>query len=406
MGVNLNANPAGWRFKALAWSVFASLVLIAVVWPVLLAHVRAGVLLDRLSGQRVTRLQRLVAGPVSVTAVQIPTATQPISAHLFRRARAAGGRGIVIVHGFSPIGDSYGELASAADNLAAGGFVVLTPTIPPLTHYLVTDEGMRMIGDSAVWLAKETGSPVTVIAISFSGGLALVTAIQPEYRSSFRQVICLAPYDDLRRITVFYLTGIEARPDGREGPKETSDPFALDVTALHFLDWLVPAADVAPIRGILQRSLLLRQTDSPPEPHMMDLLTPAQQQEARDILAAPDKLKIRMMDVMTAQRTDLAALSPHGQMAGLTVPVTVITGLNDPAIPTMETYWLAQDLPKRAVCKVYLSPLIQHVSLSTHARQTGLTRVRHWIDKLRLLHALAPAMAGADPHRLFPGCSM
>lgn len=405
LGTNLDASQTGRRFGALACGVAAGLVLVVVVWPVLLGHVRAAVLLDRLSGQRVTRLQHLVAGPVSVTAVQIPSATQPISAHLFRRARGRGGRGIVIVHGFSPIGDSYGELASAADNLAAGGFVVLTPTIPSLTHYLVIDEGMRMIGDSAAWLAKETGEPVTVIAISFSGGLALVTAIQPEYRASFRQVICLAPYDDLRRITVFYLTGKEARPDGQEAANEASDPFAVDVTALHFLDWLVPAPDIAPIAAVLQRSLMLRQTQSE-NPHLFDSLTPAQQREAVDILAATDTLKLRMMEAMNAQRRDLGALSPHGQMDSLTVPVTVITGLNDPAIPTLETVWLARDLPKRAVCTVYLSPLIQHVSLSTHARQTGLARVRHWIDKLRLVHALAPAMEGADPHRFFPGCSM
>ncbi|GAC1421816.1 MAG: hypothetical protein NVSMB62_17130 [Acidobacteriaceae bacterium] len=402
----MDADKAGRRFRALAGAVISGFVVfIVLVWPVLLGHLRAAILLDRLSGQRVIRLQRIVAGPVSVSVVQIPSATQPISGHLFKRARDSGGRGIVIVHGFSPIGDSYGELASAADNLAAGGFVVLTPTIPPLTHYLVTDEGMRMIGDSAVWLAKETGQPVTVIAISFSGGLALVTAIQPEYRNSFRQVICLAPYDDLRRITIFYLTGKEARPDGQEAPNEASDPFALDVTALHFLEWLVPAPDVAPIGAVLQRSLMLRQTQSQ-NPHLMDSLTPAQQQEAKDILAAPENLKVRLMDATIAQGASLSALSPHGQMASLTVPVTVITGLNDPAIPTMETEWLAQDLPKRAVCMVYLTPLIQHVSLSTHGQQTGLTRVRHWIDKLRLLHALAPAMEGADPHRLFPGCSM
>ena len=74
------------------------------------------------------------------------------------------GPGIVIVHGFSPVGDQYGDLANAADNLAGGGFVALTPTIPPLTHYVVSEEGMRMIGDSAVWLAKKTGGPVTVLA--------------------------------------------------------------------------------------------------------------------------------------------------------------------------------------------------------------------------------------------------
>ncbi len=383
-----------------------ALVSFVLVWPALLGHIRAGILLDRLSGQRVTRIQKLVSGPVAQTVVEIPSATQPIRAHLWQRKRGTIGRGIVIVHGFSPVGDEYGDMAEAADNLAGGGFVVLTPTIPPLTHYLVSDEGMRMIGDSAVWLAKKTGGPVTVLAISFSGGLALVTAVQPEYRGSLRQVIALSPYDDLRRIITFYLTGVEANPAGGEAPRLPSNPFAIDITALQFLNWLVPPGDVEPVRAVLQRSIMLRQKQNPPDPHLLDQLNPQQQQEARDIIAAPDTLKLRLADALSARRTDLGMLSPHGQLAGLTVPVTVISGENDPAIPPLEANWLAQDLPPHVVCKLYVSPVVRHVTLSTETQETGLARLRHWLDKLRLVHALARAMETADPHPLFPGCSV
>ncbi|MDP9040191.1 MAG: hypothetical protein M3O02_13130 [Acidobacteriota bacterium] len=398
------------RTRRRAWLVMAGgiavvLIAVAVVWPVILAHIRAGVLLDRLSGQRVTRVQRLLAGPVTSRRVEIPSGTQTIRGHLFSRARGRGGRGILIVHGFSPLGDEYGDLAKAADDLAAGGFVVLTPTIPPLTHYLVNDEGMRMIGDSASWLARQTGGRVSVFAISFSGGLALVTAVHPEYRAAIRQVVALAPYDDLRRIIAFYLTGKEARPDGQVVPGVAPDPFAIDITALQFLDSLVPPEDVTAVRAVLQRSIMQRQMQRPADAHLMDELTPRQRQEALDIIAAPDALKLRLRDALSVRRVDLGLLSPHGQLASLSVPVTVITGANDPAIPTLESNWLAQDVPAPMLCTLYISPIVRHVTLSSETEEVGIRRLRRWAEKLRLVHALAPAMETADPHLLFPGCA-
>ena len=109
-----------------------------------------------------------------------------------------------------------------------------------------------------------------------------------------------------------------------------ANPFAIDITALQFLNWLVPASDVEPVRAVLQRSIMLRQKQDAPDPHLLDTLNPQQMQEARDIIAAPDKLKLRLADALSARRTDLGLLSPHGQLGGLTVPVTVISGENEP----------------------------------------------------------------------------
>jgi hypothetical protein len=399
------------RTKTKVLGLAAGLIAVAgvtfiVLWPAILGHIRAGMLLESISGNRVRAMQSYIGGVIDRSTVQIPSSTAPITAHLYRRARGTKGeKGIVLVHGFSPTGDRYDTLIQAANNLASSGFVVLTPTIPPLTHYLIDREGMQMIGESAVWLSKETGSPVTVLGISFSGGLAMVAAVQPQYRSGFRQVISLSSYDDLRRISYFYVTGVEPEPGGGTIRVPYTNPFAVDITALQFVRQFVPPEDVVPVSAAIEDAIRRMQNPNVRDVSAPVVLSPRQRQEVDEILAGGQAIRSKLLGALKQPNRDLEQLSPHVNMASLTVPLTVLSGFDDPAIPSAESNWLEADVPAGRLCRVYFSPLIHHVTLSSPTRETGVRRLRRWMDKWLLMSALAPAMEGADPHVLFPGCS-
>ena len=63
-------------------------------------------------------------------------------------------------------------------------------------------------------VGQRTAAPVGVMGLSFSGGLALVAATDPDYSSGLQ--VCsrggLAGCDG--HVANYYLTGREARPDG------------------------------------------------------------------------------------------------------------------------------------------------------------------------------------------------
>ena len=52
------------------------------------------------------------------------------------------------------------------------------------------------------------------MGLSFSGGLALVAAADPEYRPDFKFVFAVGSQDAMAHVANYYLTGQEARPDG------------------------------------------------------------------------------------------------------------------------------------------------------------------------------------------------
>ena len=61
----------------------------------------------------------------------------------------------------------------------------------------------------------------------------------------------------------------------------------------------------------------------------------------------------------------MAAVSPHGRLAGLTVPALLLHGSGDAVIPTTETQWLAKDVPLQALKNVLISPALGHVDVDT-----------------------------------------
>ncbi len=57
------------------------------------------------------------------------------------------------------------------------------------------------------------------------------------------------------------------------------------------------------------------------------------------------------------------AVSPHGKLAKLTVPVYLLHGSGDTLIPSSETLWLSRDVPVQELRAVLISPALIHVDM-------------------------------------------
>ena len=95
--------------------------------------------------------------------------------------------GIVVVHGMHELGINGPRLVSFARSLAAGGFFVMTPQVPGIADYRVEAESADLIGTATQNFAHQLQVPkVGVLALSFSGGLALLAASDPRYLAIHR----------------------------------------------------------------------------------------------------------------------------------------------------------------------------------------------------------------------------
>src|SRR4029077_12362707 len=125
---------------------------------------------------------------------------------------------------------------------------VLTPEISALADYHVDAASIATIGESPGWLQQRLGTgPVTVVAVSFAGGLALLAACDPRYAPHIRALVLMGAYDNLGRVSRFLATSEAEFPDGRVAPYTAHD-YGAAVFVYSNLEKFFPASDLSVAR--------------------------------------------------------------------------------------------------------------------------------------------------------------
>ncbi len=345
---------------------------------------QAAAILDQLNGIPVPRLLRPVAAmPLTIRTLTIPSSAGVIDARLYTPIRSPNAPGVVLVPGIHYLGMDEPRLMAFARSMASCGLRVFTPDLPDSRDYRIQPTDVQAIGDSVQWLRNTAGRPVGLMALSFSGGLALMAAAKPPFSNEVSFVFSVGAHDDLFRVATFYATGADPLPDGdiERATPNNYGPWVLEYE--HLEDFVLPA-DIAAIRPVLRARLY----ENPAlEKALLAKLTSAQQAEYARIIDAPHQA-IALFASNKKHAAEMAAVSPHGHLAGLHVPIYLLHGRGDTLIPFAEAEWLAQDLPHGTLKELLISPLIAHVS--TNKIKPGI-----W-DEWRLLHLLATVMEHAE----------
>ncbi len=392
----MNASPPSGRSSQTIRNLFlwpvailaAVLFLLVLVWPKTRAYLQSVAILMQLNGQPVPRLLRPIAAmPLTERTLNIPSSAGIISARLYTPANRPDAPGLVLVPGIHYLGMNEPRLVAFARSMAACGLRVLTPDLPDSHDYRINPSDITTIGDSAQWLQRVTGRRVGLMGLSFAGGLALLAAAEPPYSNEVSFVFSVGAHDDLYRVASFYVTGTDPLPDG-DVERDTPNPYGPMILEYEHLEDFTLPADTEAIRAAFRARLY---NDSTLEKTLVAKLTPSQKAEyARILDTAHQDWPLSISNKKHA--AEMAAVSPHGNLAGLHVPVYLLHGRGDNLIPFAEAEWLAQDLPHGALKELLISPLIVHVS--TDAKKTG------WWDEWQLVHLLAQVMGRAE-HRSF-----
>jgi pimeloyl-ACP methyl ester carboxylesterase len=380
-------NAARARRRRVAWLVaFFLVVLAGIAADVLRYDLRSYAVLSRLLDEKSSGpLLWYETHPVTVEELQIPTASGSVRARLYLPAGVAHPPGVVTVHGIHRLGVDEPRLVSFARAVAGAGFAVLTPEMSALADYHVDAASITTIGDSAIWLDKRLGArPVTVTGVSFAGGLSLLAASNPRYAPHIRALVLMGAYDDLARVSRFLATSQEELPDGRSVPLPAHD-YGASVFVYAHLEQFFPAADLPVARQAL-RYWLWEQPQKARE--MFGQLSP----EGRATLEALCERRIeamrpRLLQAIQADRAELAAVSPHGKVANLQVPVFILHGSDDNVIPPSESRWLAKEIPRAQIRAVLITTAFSHVDPN---RKSG------WYEQVRLVRFLGAVLRAAD----------
>lgn len=379
------------------WAV-ASLLAAAVLFAafaVARPYVRATSLIVRTAGleRRHPTLASLETSAVSERPDAVPSRFGPLRAKLYTPVTGARGA-LLLTPGVNALGIDEPRLVGFARQLAATGFVVLTPELPDLSRYSVTARSTDMIEDAAVWFSNRTdltgGRRIGITGISFAGGLSVVAAGRPSLRGRLAFVFSFGGHANFQRVVRYLCTGTEPPPQGIDNAPPVPRPhdYGLAIVTLDLADRLVPDDQAGALRDGILRFLhashlaLFDQKKAAAE--FADALAQerAMAEPARTFMHLVNERDVKDLGPRllphVANLGDDAALSPDRSPAP-DAPVFLLHGAEDNVVPAVESLLLARHLEPHTTVHLLLTPLISHAEVDRPA-STGevISLIRFW----------------------------
>jgi pimeloyl-ACP methyl ester carboxylesterase len=377
------------RREFFALVVASAVVFCLSAWPFTRAHLQAVAVMREVSGQPVPSVARNVTVAVTVQDSDFPieasNGQRTVRARLYLPVNRPHAPAMVVFHGVHHLGIDEPRLMGFAAAMASCGIQVLTPELPDIKDYRVSEDSVRTIGESVKWFAARTGAPVGVMGLSFAGGLSLVAAADPLYHADFKFVFAVGSQDSMTRVTQYYRTGSDERPDGTMEilPAHEYGPLVLEY---EYLEDFVPKRDLGAVRAVLRAHLY---EDKQAEAEASLGLNEVQKREALELMdATSETTRTRIAQVIANHQDELSGLSPRGRLKTLDTPVYLLHGQADNIIPSAETLWMASELQSEDLKAMLVSPVLSHLDLD--GAKPGL------MDEWRLVHFFALIMDAAE----------
>ncbi len=374
----------GRAYVWLGMMVVAIVLMFVLLWPLILVHLQSIALFKTVSGDNLAApLRKTATEPFQQQDLVLQTETGPIRARMYTPVHHPHAPGMVVFHGVHHLGLNEPRLMKFAAAMAACGLQVLTPELPDIKDYHVSESSIAAIGSSTKWFAQQQGRSVSVMGLSFSGGLSLIAAANPEYRPNMKLVFAVGSQGSMNRVASYYRTGDAARPDGSREllPAHEYGPLVLEY---EHVEEFVPFPDVEPIRKVLRAHLY---EDLSAERAAMEELSPKQQAEAAELMdASSDVVHAMLRTSELRHRKEMAGLSPERHLGELTVPVFLLHGEADNIIPAAETLWMASELRATTLQAALVSPVLSHIDMQKAPNA--------W-DEWKLVHFMAMVLRAA-----------
>ena len=287
---------------------------------------------------------------------------------------------LVLVHGVHRLGIDEPRFVRFARAIAREGFTVMTPLVHELADYRVEATSIGTVEDAVHFLAERSRVPkVGLIGFSFGGGVSLLAASTPRTHEQVSCVLSVGGHDDLERVSTYFATNLAVAPDESVLKMKAHDYGAL-VVAYARAEEFFPK-DEAARAGEAIRLWLWEERDQA-RARLSDLSPASRRKLERLFDHDIEPIRDELRAVIAKHSEEMALVSPHGHLSGMSAHVFVLHGAGDSVIPPTEAAWLAADLPGSRAEATLVSPALVHVELGRVSTK----------EKWDLLHFFAGAL--------------
>lgn len=350
--------------------LFAAVVVAICTW-LAAPYVSALALLIDLSGQDVAvrRWLPVSVGQVTTRDVTVPSRHGDVRARLYVPVGHSA-KTVVVVPGVHTGGVDEPRLARLAERLAGSGMTVLSLPLPDLREFRIVGRSTDQIEDAVLWITNDASlaprGTVSLVGVSFGGGLTMVAAGRPAVADRITQVVSFGGYGDLPRVIRYLCTG--RLPDGTIQP---AHDYGVVILLLGSLPHLVPAEQVGPLDAAIRAFLHASIVDDVDSDAAAPLF--ARARELSGPLSEPAAAIMRDVNARDSTRIGPMLLPLAEVLAGDPAlsserspaphaPVYLLHGSTDTVIPQSETTSLAAHLRKTTSLEVrsLLTPAVSH----------------------------------------------
>ena len=382
------------KARLLAWLLLIIPVLVVALYPFAQDYLQAASLLERVSNPRASGwIANHDVHPIEVRDSSFDFRGKAVPARTYLPRGVGFAPGIVVVHGMHELGINEPRLVNFARALAASGFFVMTPLVAGIADYRVESVSADVIGTAVQSFAEQLNVPrVGALAISFSGGLALLAATDPQYARSFAWVASVGGYYDLAHVLRFFANGDTMRPDGTVEHLAPHEYGPLIVIYDEPADFFPPQD--APLARESLKLLLAGKGD---ESELLTAkMTPAGQKIMQSIYHKQrDALDPAILAEVDKEQNELSAASPAGRLRFIRVPILLLHGSDDTVIPPTELLWLKRDIPEEYLLEALVTPAIGHVEVGKPSLREEFALL-HWM--VQMLHIARRTSGGTPAH--------
>jgi hypothetical protein len=126
---------------------------------------------------------------------------------------------ILAIHGMTVKGNRDPRFVTVCEALAHCGYLVVSPLYPDIEGFLIKEETVHTIAKT---IRSTTGNPtlcqsgkISIFAASFSAGMSIIAASQPETRELVRAICAIGTYSNVETSVEFLLGGQDNDEYGR-----------------------------------------------------------------------------------------------------------------------------------------------------------------------------------------------
>ena len=308
----------------------------------------------------------------AISELAIPGEKAPIALRVYTPLGRKAPPSIVVVHGLAGDGNLNNKLNKLAFFLSRQGFRVVLPTLPDESHVEMTVADRDRIASTILWSSQTGGQKVSVMGISFGGGLAIAAAEQPGVKEYVRMIFCISGYNDLDAIGRYYMHEPVYGPTGRPYP-EIGPAGGAILFVKQYLNERFSAADAAALRGAIDETTLAGRFPLAANDPIVLALKPDQQKLFLDLQGVrTPAIRQYYLDVLATHHAEILAISPKSVMEHLDLPLYVIHGTDDRSVPEQEVEWMEAEAPKNNDLHVLVTPWMTHaniINMVSHAER-------------------------------------